>query len=247
MAMKRNVLSWVAALTVGGMFTLQSPAGGVGDLVVPGDHPHKFRAEIGYDNVQRDVKITSERPELKSKLDADAFFLRLQTDLGHFARLDFDVGALSAAGGDYRFMAGAGLRYQAFDTDNWRGGAFAQVRYTPGTTDRVDLPARDIVDAKVDYDLIEGDAGFLVGYKLKLTDDFTVMPYAGPILSIVRLSSGDFKDPATGDKGSFRGKEDHIVGGAAGVSLLFPGQNGIRFETRYVDDVSVTVAASMVF
>lgn len=218
---------------------LSAHANDAGDLVFPADYPHKVRAELLYENLQRGIKVTAP-DRLDVDLDADVFAVRLHTDIGRVARMDFDVGAMSAGSGSHKLMGGVGLRFLAFEHEAWRGGAFGQVRYAPDLNDTVDLGAGR---TRVEYDLVEADAGFLVAYRLRIADQFNVSPYAGPVVSIVRLS-GDARDA---EGGRFKADEDQLLGAALGVGLEFMGGNGLRFETRYFDDISVSVAASFVF
>ncbi len=234
--MKKGIACCVAGVMLAGASVQANDAG---DLVFPADYPHKVRVELLYENLQRDIRITSPT-RIKESLDADVFALRIHTDIGKVARLDFDVGAMSAGSGSHKLMGGVGLRFLAFEHEAWRGGAFGQVRYAPDLNDRVDLgDGRE----RVKYDLVEADAGFLVNYRLRVADQFNIVPYAGPVVSIIRLS-GDVRDA---EGGRFRADEDQILGAALGLGLEFQGGNGIRFETRYFDDFSVSVAASFVF
>ena len=227
-------MAWLAAVG--------ATANDAGDLVFPSDYPYRARAELLYENVQRGLEVTSESPGVKADLKADVFAVRLQTEVGPYARLDFDVGAMSAGSGSHKLMGGVGLRYLALTRDPWRAGAFGQVRYAPGLSDRLDLGERGA--ARVKYDLVEADAGFLVAYRLSLGPDFAIVPYAGPVVSILRLSG----DESTGEgRERFRAEEDRLFGGVLGLGLEFQGGNGLRFEGRYFDDLSVSVAASLVF
>lgn len=234
--------SMVLALGVAIMIGQVGIANDAGDLIFPADYPRKVRAELLYENVQRDVRVTSESPSVTDGLSADVFAVRLHTDLGPLARLDFDIGAKSAGSGSHKLMGGVGLRFLAFELGSWRGGAFGQVRYARDLRDRVDLADRP--RAQVKYDWVEADAGLLVGYRLGIADQFKVTPYAGPVFSILRLS-GDVREDSDG--GRFRAEEDQVIGVAAGLGLEFQGQNGLRFEARYFDDISVSAAVSFVF
>ncbi|GEM_PF-3179068 len=237
--MKRYMLLCV----VGGSLLGGSVFGNdAGDLVFPADYPHKVRAELLYENVQRDIRVTSESPTVRDALSADVFAVRLHTDVGPLARLDFDVGAMSAGSGSHKLMGGVGLRFLALEWDAWRAGAFGQARYARDLSDRVDLG--DAGRASVKYDWVEADAGLLVAYRQSVADQFVVAPYVGPVFSIIRLS-GDLRD-ANG-RNRFRAEQDQAIGMALGLGLEFQGQNGLRFETRYFDDWSVSVAASFVF
>ncbi len=234
--------SFLIALGVWVVTVQSGLANDAGDLIFPVDYPRKVRAELLYENVQRDVRVTSESPSVTDGLSADVFAVRLHTDLGPLARLDFDIGAMSAGSGSHKLMGGVGLRFLAFELGAWRGGAFGQVRYARDLSDRVDLAER--ARAQVKYDCVEADAGFLVGYRLGIADQFKVTPYAGPVFSIVRLS-GDVRTANGRDR--FRAEEDQVIGVAAGLGLEFQGQNGLRFEARYFDDISVSAAVSFVF
>ena len=238
--MKKRVLcgALVALLT-----GLQGRANDAGGLVYPIDYPHRARAELMYERVQRGVEITSETPNVDADLDADVFALRLHTGLGQYARLDFDLGGMSAGRGSYSFMGGVGLRYLAFEHEAWRGGAFGQVRYAPDLSDQMNGPGA--TRSRVSYDLTEADAGFLAAYRTRVAEGFTVTPYAGPVLSILRLS-GRARDEA-GVRRRFRADEDRLLGVAAGLSFEFRDMNGIRIEARYFDDISLSAAAALVF
>ncbi|HMP88995.1 MAG TPA: hypothetical protein PJ991_02275 [Kiritimatiellia bacterium] len=202
-----------AAMTTG---TLK--AADAGDPVFPIDLNNKARAELLYENRQRDL-------DNDLRLKADVFALRIHTDVGQYANLDFDIGMISPAGGSDEFYGGIGLRFLAYDSEYWRLSPYAQVHYAP----RFRMGG-------VSYDdLIDADAGLLLACKLKLDQQLTLMPYAGPVLSIVRIGGND--DP----------REDRVLGGVAGVSLLMPGNNTIRIEAQYFDRVSVSAAAGIAF
>ncbi len=241
--MKRfNLFMMVLVMAWGFSFTPQSQAADSGDLIYPRDVGVKARAELGYESLRRDVKITSEDGDPVETFDADVFFLRMQTGVGPDARMDFDVGLMDS-GRSLRWFGGVGLRFLAYRHEDFRVGTFAQVRYAPDLKGRMDLPAGD--RTPVDHDLIEADAGILFGYLLRLGDQLTITPYAGPVLSIVRLD-GDFRNPE-GAKEDFKAREDNLFGGAAGLALQLPGQNSIRFEGRYFDEWSMSVAAAITF
>lgn len=216
--MKRVVIALAAFVLLLG--TDRSVQGAdAGDLIFPSDvDNHRARAELVYENRQRDLDVGG-------TLKLDAYYVRMHTDLGQNAYLDFDVGGIEPDGGDLEFYGGVGLRFLAYDSDTWRIGPFAQVHYTPS-----------FKLESVDYDdALDADAGLLVTYKVALNDQLTLMPYAGPALSIIRLS------------GDVDADEDQTFGGVAGISLQMPGQNTFRVEAQYYDDVSISVAAGMVF
>ncbi len=220
-------------------------AGDAGDIIFSQDHPRKMRAEVIYERTDRELDITSEPARIRADLDADAYILRLQTEISRTARLDFDIGAMSAGSGSHRVVGGVGLRFLAFEHEGWRGGTFAQIRYSPDLGDRFELV--DDERTRVKFDLIEGDAGFLVSYRFAVADQFHIAPYAGPIGSIVRLS-GDTRSEDDGDEERrFRARQRQPVGLVAGVGLQFTDLNSLRVETRYFGDFSFSVAAAFVF
>jgi len=214
---KTYKMASIFAVVIGG--GISAYAADAGDLIFPTDiENYKARAEFVYENRERDLDVGS-------TMNLDAYYLRLHTDLGKTAYLDFDLGGIEPDGGDLEFYGGIGLRFMAYDSETWRFGPFAQVHYTPSFT-----------LGSVEYDdAIDADGGLLATYKLKLNDQLTLMPYAGPILSIIRLN---------GDEDA---KEDQTFGGVAGVSLQMPGQNTFRLEAQYYDNVNISVAAGMIF
>ncbi len=243
--MKKPVLFATALILFCGIAPMGIMAADSGDLVFPRDVGVKTRAEIGYENLKRDMEITSEAGDPVEKFDADSFFLRVHTDIGPDARFDLDAGVMDS-GQSFRWFGGAGLRFLAYRHNNLRVGAFAQGRYAPNLKGRIDLPSSGISRASVDHDLIEADAGVLFGYLFRPGNQLTITPYAGPVLSIVRLS-GDFRDPETGGKEDFKAREDNLFGAAVGMAFQFPGANSLRFEGRYFDEWSASVAAAMTF
>ena len=214
-----------------------------GDLVFPSDFTDRVRWEARYENLRRDIQITSESPRADSGVNADVFALRLQTGFVPNARLDFEVGGLDTGTGSYTPMFGAGLRYLAFDHGPWRAGAFAQAFYLPKVEDRQFLYGTG--DARVEHDWMEANAGALLSYRFRLADQFALVPYAGPVFSLARLS-GEVQDTVrAGD--DYRAKENQFFGAALGLSLEAQGVNGLRAELRLFDDVSLSVAAAFVF
>jgi len=216
--MKRmTVMVALCGLVAGG--GLSSYAADAGDLIFPKDIVnYKARAELIYEHRQRELDVGTD-------LSLDAYYVRIHTDLGRTAYLDFDLGGIEPEGGDLEFYGGIGLRFLAYDSETWRVGPFAQIHYAPSFT---------LKDVEYD-DAIDADGGLLFTYKVKLNDQLTLMPYAGPILSIIRLSGDEDAD------------EDQTFGAVTGLSLQMPGQNTFRFEAQFFDDVSISVAAGMVF
>ena len=241
--MKRRMLAVaVAGFLVCGCRAIW--AADAGDPVFPVDLNNQARAEIVYENLQRDFEMTSGPLDGKDTLKADVFLLRVHTDVGQYAYLDFDAGAMDPSGGDFRFYGGVGLRYLAYDSKAWRLSAFAQGHYVPGA--ETEFNGDGNTKAKLDFNLVEADAGVLATVKIPAGNQLTILPYIGPMLSILRLS-GDAKDEATGAKDDFHANEDSIFGGVLGVSLLLPGNHTIRLEGRYTDAFSVSAAAGIAF
>ena len=209
-----SVLAMLCLAVAGGV-----QAADIGDPVFPVDLGDKARAELVYENLNRDLDNGAE-------LEADVYMLRIHTDVGQYAYLDFDLGGFDPSGGDLAFYGGVGLRYMAYDSEKARISPFAQIHFAPGVE----------TDADEEFDFIDGDLGLTLAYKLKVDDQLTVTPYIGPVLSIIRVDS---------DVGDL--EEDNIFGGVAGISLNMPGQNTFRVEARVVDGTSISAAAGIVF
>jgi len=210
------MVSVFAMMVTGGISAYAADAG---DLIFPADiENYKARAEFVYEHRERELDVGTD-------LSLDAYYLRIHTDLGKTAYLDFDLGGIEPDGGDLEFYGGIGLRFMAYDSELWRVGPFAQVHYAPSFTVE-----------EVEYDdAIDADGGLLVTRKIKLNDQLTLLPYAGPILSIIRLN------------GDVDADEDQTFGAVTGLSLQMPGQNTFRVEAQFYDDVSISVAAGMIF
>lgn len=201
---------------------LITPAYGAdaGDIVFPVDLERKARAELVYESRERDLDAVG-------SFEADVFMLRIHSDVGSFASLDFDLGAISPTGGDAEFYGGAGLRFLAYDSEKFRLIPFAQGHYSAG-----------VEEDGVKYDdLIDFDGGLLLAGKLELDTSLLLMPYAGPAFSLMRLS---------GDGGA-DADADTPVGAVAGLGLVMPGQNTFRFEAQYFDNFSFSIAAGIAF
>ncbi len=237
-------MSYLKKFCVLGLVFSLSPAwaNDAGDLIFSGDHPRRARVELLYENVERRIDITSENPDLRRTFDADVFALRIQSAVTPTARLDFDIGAMSAGGGNNQLMGGVGLRFLAFEEGAWRGGTFAQVRYTEDLRDRFDLRDAENQDAR--FDLVEGDAGFLISYHFPVAGQFHITPYGGPVASVLRLS-GRTGEGETRER--FRARQDQILGVVAGVGFQFADATGLRIEFRYFDEFSVSAAAALTF
>lgn len=195
-----------------------SLASDAGDPVFPLDLGYKSRAEIIYQFRDRGL-------DQGDAFEADLYTLRLHSDVGEYATLDFDLGGIQAEGGDLEFRGGVGLRHLAYDSERLRIAALAQIHYTPG-----------LQSGDVDFDdLIEVNAGIHLALKLALDDQLTMMPYAGPAVSILRFSGDADRD------------EDQTVGAVAGLSFLLPGNNTFRFEAQIFDEAGFAIAAGIAF
>jgi hypothetical protein len=213
-AMKRFLL---VACGLMGLSLAQALAADAGDPVFPTDLDGKARAEILYQNWNRDL-------DTGGKLDADVYLIRMHTDVGQFAYLDFDVGGIEVSDSDLAFYGGLGLRYLGYDSEKWRVSPYVQGHYTWASGD----------DANYD-DMFDADGGVLLAYKLTLDPQLTLMPYLGPALSIIRLN------------GDVDADEKNVFGGVAGLSMQMRGHNSIRIETQYFDQASVSAAAGIAF
>lgn len=228
--MKRSLHCMLSALALSSSVAV---AADLGDAVFPLDLDGKARAEIVYENLQRGLDIDSGAVAGTDEIEADLYLLRLHSDLGQAGTLDFDLGGFDPSGGDLAFYGGVGLRYLAYDSAAWRLSTVAQIHYAP-----------NVSGGDEEYDFLDADLALLASGKIAVDSQLTVMPYVGPVLSIVRLD-GDAE--TAGGSESFEAEEDSLPGIAAGLALQLPGDNGLRLEARYFDKVSVSAAASFVF
>lgn len=215
--MKALACWFAAVVVVAGVARAQD----VGDPVFPVDLKDKARFEIIYENMQRDLDVDGETWDFES----DAYVLRMHTDVGQYAYLDFDVGYLDPSDGSGTFYGGVGMRYLVYDAEAYRMAAHIQGHYAPGM---------EIGDEDADFWSVDG--GVTLAGKIKIDEQLTIVPYAGPILSTVNVD-GDEVD----------GSEDNIFGGVAGLSLEMREMNTIRIEARYFDSVSISAAAGIAF
>ena len=222
---------------------LPTRAHDAGDLVFPMDYNGLARLEVRYENLQRGLRLTSESPQRDSDLNADVFALALHSSIIPNARLDFEVGALDAGSGSYTPLLGAGVRFVAFDHGPWRIGTFGQLMFLSNVEQEQDLATAGNVD--VEHNWIEASAGALASYRFRLADHFALVPYAGPVISLLRLD-GEIKE-SDRDGQDFTAKEDQFFGATAGLALETLGMNGIRFEIQLFDDISASVAAAYAF
>lgn len=198
-----------------------------GDLVFPADMRGKERVSFIYENVKRGLDLDSGLALGDADFEADVLLLRFHTMAGEYVYFDVDLGAIDPSGG-YSFYGGAGLRYQVYDSEEWRVGAFGQVHYAPDTSAKKGA-------AELTYDLLEAEAGVLAGRKWLMNEQLTVVPYIGPVVSILRLD------------GDVDANEDSPVGVALGAALQMREFNSFRLELRYFDDLSVSVSGTIAF
>lgn len=219
-------------------------AADAGAPVLPKDHSGKAYAEIVYESIARDLDEPEGPLSVGKRFEADVLYLRLHTDVGQTASLDFDAGILNADDADTTFYGGVGLRFLAYDSETWRVGAHLQVHYAPDI--EAERGGRGVAagDTTLNYDLLEVDGGVTVGAKLKIDDQLTLMPYAGPALSVLTLD-GDAE--SSGARANIDAGEDHVVGLLAGLALMLPEGNTVRVEARAFDEVTVSAAAGIVF
>jgi len=216
----KNIIRFVGLMVMVPVVSSTAIAADAGDSVFPVDLDRKARAELIYESRERDL-------DAGGSFEADVFTLRIHTDVGPYASLDFDLGAISPSGGDAEFYGGAGLRFLAYDGDNVRLIPFAQGHYAPGIE----------ADGAKYEDLIDFDGGLLLAGKIEVDDSLSILPYAGPAFSLLRLS-GD---------GNADAEADTPVGAVAGIALKMPGQNTFRFEAQYFDNFSFSLAAGIAF
>ena len=181
---------WIAAL-VGCCAPLMASANDAGDLVFPSDFTDYTRWEVRYENLHRDIQITSESPRADDRLNADVLALKVSANWIPNVRLDFEVGGMQTDSGSPGLLGGAGLRYLAFDHGPWRVGAFGQLQYVANVSDNYDLV--DVGSVDVEYNLLEVGIGALASYRFRVADQFAVVPYAGPLVSLMRMS-GDIQE-----------------------------------------------------
>jgi hypothetical protein len=209
------------AMVIGLAAASAAMASDVGDPVFPVDMKEKARAEIIYENMQRDLDVDGETYGFES----DMYFVRMHTDLGQFAYLDFDVGYMDPSDGSGAFYGGVGLRYLVYDAEAYRLAAHIQGHYAPSL---------EIEEEDADFWSVDG--GITLAGKIRVDEQLTIVPYAGPVVSTINLD-GDAVD----------GGEDQVFGGVAGLSLNLREQNTIRIEARVFDDVSLSAAAGLAF
>ncbi len=193
----------------------------VGDPIFPVDLKDKSRFELIYGYEKRDMDFDGVIAEFES----DTYVLRMHTDVGQYAYLDFDVGYMDPAEGSGAFYGGVGLRYLVYDAEKYRMGTHIQGHYAPSL---------DFDGADADYWSVDG--GVTLAGKIKIDEQLTILPYIGPIVSTVNLD-GDEVDAG----------EDNILGVVAGLSLELREMNTIRIEARYIDAASISAAAGVAF
>lgn len=221
----KTSLRLCTALLAAAALPALAQAADVGATTLPKDHFNKAHAELIYESVDRDLD--------HGTLEADALYLRMHTAVGQTATLDFDLGGLDTQGADAALYGGVGLRYLVYDAPTWRIGAHLQVHYAP-----------DIETDTESADLLEVDGGVSLLGRIQLAEDLVLMPYVGPIFSIVRLD-GDAE--VDGGRESFDAEEDSPIGLAAGLALQLPEGNTLRIEARAFDGISFSAAAGIAF
>lgn len=206
-------------------------AADAGDPIFPLDVKDRARSGVVFESIKRGVDLTS-GTDFSGPVKADALYFRFNTDVGQMATLDLDLGALNPKGGDYSYFVGAGARFLAYDTEAMRVSLLAQIHYSPidAKKDGVDL----------EYDYIEAEGGVLFSLKLPVENQMTFMPYAGPMLSLVRLDG-------EADEVDFDAEEKNLFGAVAGLALKLKENHSLRGEIRYFDNVSFSVAAAIAF
>ena len=218
-------LRLLTALLATAVLPALARAADMGATTLPADHFNKAHAEIIYESTDRDLD--------HGTLEADALYLRIHTAVGQTATLDFDLGGLDAQDADWAPYSGIGLRYLVYDAPAWRIGAHLQVHYAP-----------DIESDLEKADLLEVDGGVSLIGRFTVAKDLVLMPYLGPVFSIVRLDG----DAEVGNgKASFDREEDSPLGVAAGLALQLPEGNTLRVEARAFDGVSFSAAAGIAF
>lgn len=238
-----SILRWSALLAFCAS-TGATYAGDVGAPILPQDHRNKQHWELVYEDISRDLDDVDGPLNAGETLEGDALFVRFHTDLGQAATMDFDLGGLDISGADIALYGGLGLRFLVYDQPAWRLGAHLQVHYAPGI--EVERSAAGVLpaDSSLDYDLLEVDGGVTFAGKIRLDDQLTIMPYIGPVLSVVSLD-GDAE--SSGAKANVDAGEDNVLGAVAGVALILPEGNTLRVEARVFDEASFSAAAGIAF
>ncbi len=214
--MKKRMLAATSALML--LATAPLRAADTGDLIFPLDMSLKTRVELIYAHDRRDL-------DSGKTYKVDRYSLRLHTDIGSYASLDFDLGAISPSGGSTDLHGGIGLSVLAYDRNQMRISPVVRLHYAPEVRTR-----NETYD-----DVVEFKAGVLWALLFRVDDQTVIMPYAGPLISTINLSGPD------------KSRSDRNFGLVAGVSVLLPGQNTFRLETSYIDDFSFSIAAGIAF
>ena len=233
----RSMLIATAALAASGMAVRAMDAG---DALFPKDMNELSRAEVIYENLGRDMLADyGTVSDKKFRLDGDAIYLRVHTDLGKTAYLDFDLGTYGPNDSDNAFLGGVGLRYLIYDEESWRLSAAAQAHYAPNLEGEVGGAKN------TEYDLWNADAALLLSAKIPVVDEVTLFPYIGPQISTVQID-GDM--PIGGGKQDLSADEDSALGLVVGLSAQIPGWHTLRIEGRYYgDQFSVSGAFGVAF
>lgn len=226
-------LLWIVATILAVAGTVK--AANIGDQILPLDLKGKARYAVVYDNVSRNVDVTS-GPASISKIDYDALYLRIHTDVGEVASLDLDLGGLNPSGGDLTYYVGGGLRLLAYDSEAARLTMMAQIHYAPIEVERD--------SQNFDYDMVEVEGGAFLSRKFNVDKQLNFIPYIGPIVSVVKLD-GD-TNPGGGSR-EFDAEEDTLIGVAAGITAHLRDQHSMQLEMRYFDEFSFSVGVAIAF
>lgn len=224
---------WIVAAILAVVGTVR--AANIGDQILPLDLKGKVRYAVVYDNVSRDVDVTS-GPASISQIDYDALYLRIHTDIGEVASLDLDLGGLNPSGGDLTYYVGAGLRLLAYNSEAARLTMMAQIHYAPIDVERN--------NENLDYDFVEVETGAYLSRKFNVEKQLVFMPYIGPVVSVVKLD-GDTN--LGGGSRDFDAEEDTLIGVAAGITAHLRDQHSMQLEMRYFDAFSFSVGVAVAF
>ena len=240
--MTRNL---VLAAIIAACFTPAiAHAGDSGDWITPADHSQRSRAEIIYEHANRKITIDSISPSQHSRFEADSFLARLQYALTPDARMDGLVGFFRPSDGDLTPFLGIGLRYNAIDVNPWRLSAYGQLRQSLET--RADVSLHDSPrPVPVRYSFTEFELGLLASRRHRIADHAAIIPYAGPMFSILRLSGKRRDDRPGSDR--FSADERMMLGAVAGVGLEFYGQHSMRVEFRILDSFNFSAGMAWTF
>jgi hypothetical protein len=267
-AMKKNVgvLCALAGLLCVGVRPAQ--AMDVGDPVFKGDVEGAVRAEVVFENFDRDltydygdIKITAggitdvipagEDPT--ESPDEDLYVVRVSLLNWDQATLYANAGLVDEDDADGAvYLVGLGGKALLYELDDARFTGFAQVNY---------VPAFDVSQSESDPDLGPGRssgeaeyyelaAGVLASAEFELTKEASVIPYAGVSLSMVQ-GSLDIKSefPAAGVtmEASADLEQDEWFDAIVGATVMCQRKYLLRLESRLIGETSYSVALGTTF